>query len=79
MFARNYRDNITLMGKTRANTVRPYNDAEYILNINDDNAVLDVPAQIIEGQILIPIRTVAEGLGAKVSWEQSTLTVTILI
>jgi N-acetylmuramoyl-L-alanine amidase len=37
----------------------------------------DVPPLIKNGRTLVPIRVVAEGLGARVGWEQSTRTATI--
>lgn len=41
-------------------------------------AELDVPAQIINGRTLVPVRFVSETLGAKVSWDQATQTVSIV-
>lgn len=38
---------------------------------------IDVPAQIIDGRTLIPIRAVSEILGADVEWDDSTKTVNI--
>ncbi len=38
---------------------------------------LDVPARIIGGRTLIPLRFVSENFGATVSWEQSSYTATI--
>ncbi|HHX51428.1 MAG TPA: copper amine oxidase N-terminal domain-containing protein [Clostridia bacterium] len=37
----------------------------------------DVPPVIKEGRTLIPVRAVSEGMGAEVSWDESTKTVTI--
>jgi len=36
----------------------------------------DVSPVIVNGRILVPIRTVFEAMGAKVSWEQATTTAT---
>lgn len=38
---------------------------------------LDVPAQIINGKTMIPVRGVSESFGADVSWDDSTKTVSI--
>lgn len=37
--------------------------------VNGQNRVLDVPAQTISGRTLVPLRFVAEALGANVSWD----------
>jgi hypothetical protein len=37
----------------------------------------DVPAQIVEGRTMVPIKFVAEALGATVSWDADTSTVVI--
>ena len=38
---------------------------------------LDVPAQIIDGRTLIPLRAVSQALGKKVDWDGSTSTALI--
>ncbi len=38
---------------------------------------LDVPAQIIDGRTLVPVRFIAESLGAEVDWDGNTSTVII--
>lgn len=38
---------------------------------------LDVPAQIIDGRTMVPLRMISETLGYQVQWEASTETVTI--
>ena len=48
-----------------------------ILIINGDDIELDVPAQIVGGRTLVPVRAVAESFGADVKWEQNIRTVTI--
>ncbi|MDP4133019.1 MAG: stalk domain-containing protein [Bacillota bacterium] len=45
--------------------------------INGKNVVLASPATIKDGTTLVPLRFVSESLGATVSWEDSTKTVTI--
>ena len=37
----------------------------------------EVPAQKIEGRIMVPLRSVAEALGAEIGWDAETYTVTI--
>lgn len=43
--------------------------------VKDGTVKLDVPAEIIRGRTLVPVRLVAEALNTKVSWEQATNTV----
>ena len=49
-----------------------------ILIKNGEEIELDVPAQLIGGRTLVPVRAVAESFGAEVGWDQSTRTVTII-
>lgn len=46
--------------------------------INEKKVVFDVTPRILNGRTLIPVRSVFESLGAEVSWEESTETVSIL-
>lgn len=41
------------------------------LKKNGEEIALDVPARLIEGRTLVPIRAVSEGLGAGVEWDGS--------
>jgi hypothetical protein len=45
--------------------------------INGQETSTDVPAQIIDGRTMIPLRTIGEGIGASVEWNSSTNTATI--
>ena len=48
--------------------------------INGREQAIDVPAQIISGRTMVPLRVVSEALGAVVDWEPkegSVATVTI--
>lgn len=45
--------------------------------INKENTPLDVPAQIIDGRTLVPVRAISEGFGAEVKWDAETKTVYI--
>lgn len=45
--------------------------------VNGQTLMLDVPAQIFGGRTLVPLRFVAESLGAEVVWSPGTRTVTI--
>lgn len=49
-----------------------------IAEINGEQVEIDVPAQIIDDRTLTPARLVAEALGAEVSWDDATRTVTIV-
>lgn len=44
---------------------------------NGQPVTLDVPAKIINGRTLVPLRFVSEALGASVKWDGSTQTITI--
>ena len=41
--------------------------------------LLDVPATILNGRTLVPIRFVSEALGARVTWDQDTQEVTVTL
>ncbi|WP_322923702.1 copper amine oxidase N-terminal domain-containing protein [Paenibacillus campi] len=45
--------------------------------INGKTTTLDVPAKVINGRTMVPLRFVTEALGSKVDWNTSTQTVTI--
>lgn len=46
--------------------------------VNDAILPLAVPAQIYRGRTMVPLRFIAESLGAEVSWNPDTQTITIL-
>lgn len=46
-------------------------------NVNDEPVALDVPARIVDGRTLVPLRFVSEALGATVAWDPAAYTVTI--
>jgi hypothetical protein len=48
-----------------------------ILYKNGEEIVIDVPAKIVNNRALVPIRTVSEGLGARVEWNVTTQVVLI--
>ncbi|MHC1722584.1 MAG: N-acetylmuramoyl-L-alanine amidase [Aminipila sp.] len=48
-----------------------------VATVNGADKMLDVPATIIQGRTMIPVRFVAEELGFLVGWVDSTRTVTI--
>lgn len=45
--------------------------------VNDKEVELDVPAQTINGSIMVPLRFVSESFGASINWDSSTKTVYI--
>ncbi len=49
-----------------------------IMVVNDKEQLIDVPPQIIEGRTYLPIRWIAEPLGAQVNWDSDEKKVTIL-
>jgi trimeric autotransporter adhesin len=50
---------------------------EKIARKDGHEIILDQPAQIIEGRTMVPIRFIAESLGADVNWDVQTKTVVI--
>jgi len=47
--------------------------------VNGEAVILDVPAAIMNGRTMLPVRFVSEHLGADVEWEELTRTVTITV
>ncbi|WP_334110778.1 DJ-1/PfpI/YhbO family deglycase/protease [Thermodesulfitimonas autotrophica] len=45
--------------------------------VNGSAVTLDVPAKIVNGRTLVPLRFVSESLGCRVAWDAKTQTVTI--
>lgn len=46
--------------------------------VNDDILPLAVPAMIYRGRTMVPLRFIAESLGAQVNWNPDTQTITII-
>ena len=46
------------------------------LTINGASVGSEVPPQIINGHTMVPVRTIFEGVGARVSWDADTKTIT---
>jgi len=53
----------------------PIGKSEY--EIDGKETPIDVPAQIIDGRTLVPVRAISEAFGADVKWEEETKTVYI--
>lgn len=60
------------------------NETEVVLRINDNRATvnnalvsIDVPAKLINGRTLVPLRFVGESLGASVEWDSAAQSVKI--
>lgn len=45
-----------------------------VAHVNDKTVILDVPARIVEGRTLVPLRFVGESLGLKVDWNEGSRT-----
>lgn len=76
---------ITWVAETRSVEVG-FNGTTLLLQIGNRTAVvngeavaMDVPATIMNGRTMLPVRFISEHLGADVEWEQLTKTVTITI
>lgn len=59
------------------NTISIRSDKKY-LTVNNIQTKIDVPAQIINGSMMIPLRAVADATGAQVNWDSATKTVEII-
>jgi len=46
--------------------------------VDGEPVTLDVPAQIIDGRTMVPLRFISQGLGAEVSWDEDTRTASII-
>lgn len=52
-------------------------DGHKALQVNQNSVMLDVPAQIINNSMMIPLRAISEATGANVNWDANTKTVHI--
>ena len=50
---------------------------DWYMSVNDEWIRLDAPPRIVNDRTLIPLRAVAEALGAQVGWDEATQTVTV--
>lgn len=66
----------TVMCKKGSNTIELTIDSD-VLYKNGNPVSLDVPAMLVNGRTLVPVRAVSEALGAKVNWDDSTRSVII--
>ncbi len=48
-----------------------------VVMVDNKRVTLDVPAQVLNGRTLVPLRFISEALGAEVSWEAVTRTAKI--
>ena len=46
--------------------------------VNGESRVMDVPARIIQGRTLVPLRFFGEALGAQVAWDAATRAITVV-
>ncbi len=67
----------TVTGKTAKVTVKLQIGSKLAV-VNSDAKTLDVPAQIVDGRTMVPVRFIAESLGCKVDWDGNTKTVIIV-
>ncbi|TCP58163.1 copper amine oxidase-like protein [Tumebacillus sp. BK434] len=66
----------TVRGYTMSDDLKLTIDSKWAF-LNDRAIALDVPAQLVKGRTMVAIRFVGEALGAQVSWNEATSTVTI--
>ena len=48
------------------------------VKINGETLSSDVPGVVLQGRTVLPVRAIAEGLGAIVSWDAATMTASIV-
>lgn len=61
----------------RENTLVRLTIGSNILNVNGMQKELDVPAQVVNGRTLVPVRAIADSFGCQVGWNGETNTVFI--
>lgn len=66
---------ITIIGKDRNVTLTVNQKEAYVNGIEQ---LLDVPAKVVNGRTLVPLRFVGQSLGATVNWDGPSQTVTIV-
>lgn len=69
---------VTWQEETRTATATS-GERAIVITVDDSNmlkdgetVVLDVPARLIDGRTLVPVRAVSEGMGARVVWNEGT-------
>ena len=50
---------------------------DWYMSVNDEWIALDAPPRIVNDRTLIPLRAVAEALGAQVGWDEAEQVVTV--
>lgn len=63
---------------TKENTVVKFTINDYTMYKNESANTLDVPAQLIDGRTLIPLRAVSEAFGCQVGWDGNDSIVSII-
>lgn len=66
----------TVIGTSGNKTIKLIIDKQEAF-IDETKVKLDVPAQIIDGSTMVPVRFIAESLGARVDWDGNTKSVLI--
>ena len=72
-----WNDQTKTVTSTKNNTTVKITIGSNILNKNGTKIELDVPAQIVDGFTLVPVRAISEAFGCKVDWDDKTKTVII--
>lgn len=62
---------------TRGGTTAILTIGSRTARINGQRVTLDVPAKVVDGRTLVPLRFLSERLGEKVDWDGQTRTITI--
>lgn len=62
---------------TKKDTTVEFVIGSNVMTVNGEEKMLDVPAKIVDGRTLVPVRACAESFGLKVEWNDTTKTVKI--
>ncbi|MEL7647847.1 MAG: copper amine oxidase N-terminal domain-containing protein [Sedimentibacter sp.] len=62
---------------TKDGKVIVFSLAEGTVSVNESEAAIDVPAEIMNNRTMVPLRFIAEQLGLTVEWDQELETITI--
>lgn len=62
---------------TKDGKVMVFNLTDGTVSVNESEAAIDVPAEIMNNRTMVPLRFIAEQLGLTVEWDQELETITI--
>lgn len=72
-----WEQNINTAIAERDGQIMKVQPGSYILRLDEERHLLDVPAKVVNNRILMPLRAISEAFGYYVGWDNNTKTVTI--